>query len=135
MYCDSVSILYSVYKVMLSKPSEEGQEIAQRIEVGIEVRGSAKRLKICLENHHESLGWYTAGCLSIPLHQLPLLEQAIQRLKSYEVSTEAESLEDKIIPFDSIRSRLASEACQECDLCVLREEQHEKSKNSSVPGR
>ncbi|HKQ37873.1 MAG TPA: hypothetical protein VJ063_07330 [Verrucomicrobiae bacterium] len=49
----------------------------QRIQVFLE---PAERAKICLESYDDNLGWYTAASLSIPLHQLPLLEQAIERM-------------------------------------------------------
>ena len=66
----------------------------QRIQVTLEPRD---RAKICLESYDDNLGWYTAASLSIPLHQLPLLEQAIERmrLESSALSGPAE----KIIPF------------------------------------
>jgi len=49
----------------------------QRIQVFLEPECA----KICLESYDDTLGWYTAGSLSIPLHQLPLLEQAIERMR------------------------------------------------------
>lgn len=52
----------------------------QRIQVFLE---PADRAKICLESYDDNLGWYTAASLSIPLHQLPLLEQAIERMRAF----------------------------------------------------
>ena len=74
---------------MFSKSSQQPVEIVQRIQVGLQGHGPAARLKICLQNHHESLGWYTAGCLSIPLHQVPLLEQALDRVRNHQASGES----------------------------------------------
>ncbi|HTD87331.1 MAG TPA: hypothetical protein VK850_12205 [Candidatus Binatia bacterium] len=51
----------------------------QRIQVFFE---PSDRAKICLESYDDNLGWYTAASLSIPLHQLPLLEQAIERMRA-----------------------------------------------------
>ncbi|HZO86406.1 MAG TPA: hypothetical protein VFC26_14400 [Verrucomicrobiae bacterium] len=66
----------------------------QRIQVTLEPRD---RAKICLESYDDNLGWYTAASLSIPLHQLPLLEQAIERMR-VENPTPGQSAA-KIIPF------------------------------------
>jgi hypothetical protein len=66
----------------------------QRIQVVLE---PAERAKICLESYDDNLGWYTAASLSIPLHQLPLLEQAIERMRAHEVPQQRTT--GKIIPF------------------------------------
>lgn len=50
----------------------------QRVYVDVEAGLEPKRVKICLESHDEGLGWYTAASLSIPLSQLPLLQQALE---------------------------------------------------------
>jgi len=55
----------------------------QRIQVFLE---PADRAKICLESYDDNLGWYTAASLSIPLNQLPLLEQAIERMRAFATS-------------------------------------------------
>ena len=65
----------------------------QRIQVTVE---PARRAKICLESYDDNLGWYTAASLSIPLHQLPLLEQALERIRR---ETPPQSTSGKIIPF------------------------------------
>ena len=70
----------------------------QRIQVTIE---PSQRAKICLESYDDSLGWYTAASLSIPLHQLPLLEQAIERMR-VENAAPVQATE-KIIPFPGMR--------------------------------
>jgi hypothetical protein len=69
----------------------------QRIQVVLEPR---ERAKICLESYDENLGWYTAASLSIPLHQLPLLEQAIERMRTENRPQPAST--DKIVPFPGI---------------------------------
>jgi hypothetical protein len=59
----------------------EAKSQLQRIHVAVENHQSkAKRVKITVEAFDEGLGWYTAGSLSLPLHQLPLLEQALQEI-------------------------------------------------------
>lgn len=72
----------------------------ERIQVEMEPDGLEKRVKIRLEKFDESLGWYPAGSLVIPLHQLPLLEQAVAAMRAFEASNEA----GKIIPFPSERT-------------------------------
>ena len=67
----------------------------QRIQVVLE---PAERAKICLESYDDNLGWYTAASLSIPLHQLPLLEQAIDRMRALN-QTPVTCAMRKIIPF------------------------------------
>lgn len=44
------------------------------------MRGTEKTLKISVERYDDVLGWYSAGALSIPLHQLPVLQQALQEM-------------------------------------------------------
>ena len=39
------------------------------------------RLNICVESFDEKLGWYPSASLALPLHQLPLLEQALQGMR------------------------------------------------------
>ena len=72
----------------------------QRIQVMVETMGGPKRFKICLESHEPSLGWYRAASLSIPLHQLPLLEQALESMRS--IATSEEPASGKIIPFPGL---------------------------------
>ena len=69
-------------------------EQSQRIDVQLEA-GLEQRVKIRVESHDERLGWYTAGSLSLPLHQLPLLEQAIEQMRRLQNAPD----DDKIIPF------------------------------------
>jgi len=68
----------------------------QRVQVEME-RQPGNRVKIRVENYDEQLEWYTAGSLSLPMHQIPLLEQALERLRAQELA------EDKIIPFPACR--------------------------------
>jgi hypothetical protein len=64
---------------------------------------SGKQVKIRLERHDERLGWYTSGAMTIPLHQLPLLEQAIAEMRNCERSEEPCT----IIPFPGLDSSSA----------------------------
>jgi hypothetical protein len=70
-------------------------EQSQRVQVETESHPSGKRVKIRLENYAEQLGWYTSGSLTLPLHQLPLLEQAVAEMRARKFAAE----ENEIIPF------------------------------------
>jgi hypothetical protein len=70
-------------------------ESAQRIQVELERHVSGKHVKIRVENHDSGLGWYTSGSLTVPLHQLPLLEQAIGEMRRLPI----EENYAEIIPF------------------------------------
>ncbi|ODU24863.1 MAG: hypothetical protein ABS95_01345 [Verrucomicrobia bacterium SCN 57-15] len=74
----------------------ESEEQSQRVRVEMESLPVGRRVKIRVENYEERLGWYTAGSLSLPLHQLPLLEQAVAEMRACE--SFQEDLSDKIIP-------------------------------------
>ena len=67
----------------------------QRIDVELDSHFTPQQVKIRIESFDPSLGWYTSGSLALPLHQLPLLQQAIDEMRARQ-SSEAE---DKIIPF------------------------------------
>ena len=84
--------------MLLPEPTTQTQ--SQRLQVEIETDGTDKRVKIRIENHDEYLGWYPAGSLTLALHQLPLLEQAIGEMRACNVPDE--SLENKIIPFPGL---------------------------------
>jgi hypothetical protein len=68
-------------------------EQSQRIRVEMEAHPEGKHVKIRVEHHEERLGWYTARSLSLPIHQLPLLEQAVAEMRSCESSDQ----DDKIV--------------------------------------
>ena len=71
--------------------------LCQRVHVDVETSREANRVKICLESHDEGLGWYTAASLSIPLAQVPLLQQALEH--SFSEPAAGEATPDNIIPF------------------------------------
>jgi hypothetical protein len=77
-------------------------EQSQRIDVQLDTKGFEQQVKIRMENYDPSLGWYTAGVLTLPLHQLPLLQQAIDEMRNRPLDED-----DKIIPFPLAASRLA----------------------------
>jgi hypothetical protein len=68
----------------------------ERIQVTIDTTDASRRIKICLESHEPCLGWYRAASLSIPLHQLPLLEQALESMRTLDAAEAPVS--EKIIP-------------------------------------
>jgi len=86
-------------------PESKAQTQSQRIQVEIE-RVSAdaqpcdKRVKIRMENYDEILGWYSSGSLTLALHQLPLLEQAISEMRAG--TADDVPFADKIIPFPGL---------------------------------
>jgi len=63
--------------------------------------GTGRCVKIRVEHYDEHLGWYTSGSLSLPLHQLPVLEQAVEQLRKGASSGETGS--EKIIPFPGLK--------------------------------
>jgi hypothetical protein len=69
----------------------------QRVQVETVPGGGGSSVKIRMENYDEFLGWYTSGSLSLSAHQLPLLEQAIQEMRTR--AHRDESVADKIIVF------------------------------------
>jgi hypothetical protein len=90
------------YGVSLFMALQQSQplEQSQRIQIEMERHQHGKLVKIRVEHHDERLGWYTSGSLSLPLHQLPLLEQAVADMRAYEHSEKA--LSDKIIQFPGL---------------------------------
>jgi hypothetical protein len=75
-------------------------EQCQRIQVARECEGKEKSVKITIERFDSTLGWYTAGALSFPLHQLPLLQQALADAASMTCPLCPEvQCDNKIIPF------------------------------------
>ena len=86
-------------------PESKTQAQSQRIQVEIEpisVGGQPcdKRVKIRVENYDETLGWYPSGSLTLALHQLPLLEQAISEMRAG--TADDVPFADKIIPFPGL---------------------------------
>ena len=70
-------------------------ENTERVQVEMERGASGNRVKISIERYDECLGWYPSGCLNLPLHQLPLLEQAVAEMRASEESKNFA----QIIPF------------------------------------
>jgi len=70
----------------------------------MQLHPQGKRVKIRVESYDNGLGWYTAGCVTVPLHQLPLVQQAIDDMR--KISTEDEFAD--IIPFPGMMSEPAA---------------------------
>jgi hypothetical protein len=85
------------------KPSQQTTENGQRIQVELQTRAEGKEVRIRLESYDEGLGWYSAGAINLPLHQLPLLEQAIADMRKEPLAEAAE-----IIPFPGLAEQAAS---------------------------
>ena len=75
-------------------------ENSQRVQVQMERHPQGKRVKIRVESYDAGLGWYTAGALTVPLHQLPLLEQAVEDMRRVTLDDDFA----EIIPFPGITS-------------------------------
>lgn len=70
------------------------------MQVARDTQGAEQVVRISLERYDASLGWYTAGALSLPLCQLPLLEQALDEISVSSCSDcSGPSCARKIIPF------------------------------------
>ncbi|HEX7861954.1 MAG TPA: hypothetical protein VF773_16585 [Verrucomicrobiae bacterium] len=78
--------------------SASAVENSQRVQVQMLPHPHGKRLKIRIESFDEKLGWYTSGSLMLPLHQLPLLEQAVAEMRSVNRKDEFAD----IIPFPGL---------------------------------
>ena len=86
--------------MIVSGQSQPLQDI-QRVQVDVEGAEGAGRIKISLENHDPGLGWYAAASLIVPLHQLPLLQQALDTLSRQREGSGPESA--TIVPFPGLR--------------------------------
>ncbi len=86
---------------MMSQQANAAEQI-QRLRVEMETLESGKRAKIRIESYDEHLGWYTSGSLSLPLHQLALLEQAVADMRACESHDQFSG--EKIIPFPGGRA-------------------------------
>ena len=84
-------------QLMNSQPPK-AQE-CQRVQVTREMQGDDPVVRISVERFHRVLGWYTASALTLPVCQLPLLEQAIAELSSVERNNNEADSGRKIIPF------------------------------------
>jgi hypothetical protein len=79
-------------------------ESSQRVQVELERHALGKRVRIRLESYDQGLGWYTSGSLIVPLHQLPLLEQAVDEMRR---TPQEEEFAD-IIPFPGMAANPAA---------------------------
>jgi hypothetical protein len=61
-------------------------------------------VKIRVESYDQGLGWYTSGSLVVPLHQLPLLEQAVEDMRKCPQEDEFAD----IIPFPGLADNPAA---------------------------
>lgn len=85
---------------LMLEPSQQLLQHAQRVQVEMQTDADEKRVAIRLESFDDGLGWYSSGSLTLPLAQLPLLEQAIAEMRRSKSSREDD--DDKIIPFPGL---------------------------------
>lgn len=71
----------------------------QRVRVEVPEEEKTNEVKILLQRFDENLGWYTANSMNLPRCQIPLLQQAIERLNS-----PSSPRSDNVIPFPSVCS-------------------------------
>jgi hypothetical protein len=89
------------YAANMNSPQPKTFQECQRIDVVKQGQGVDAQLKISIERFDECLGWYLAGGLTIPIHQVPLLQQALEEMKSAACAecVGSECPAKKIIPF------------------------------------
>lgn len=87
-------------------PQSKSSESSARIQADLQTTSAGRQVKIRLENYDEGLGWYTSGCVTIPLHQLPLLEQAIGEMRSQSAQPQEFA---EIIPFPGLAPEALAE--------------------------
>ncbi|MDB6024630.1 MAG: hypothetical protein JWM68_853 [Verrucomicrobiales bacterium] len=94
---------------MQSCPTKQFEQ-CQRVNVVRETQGSEKIIKIILERYDEKLGWYQSGALSLPLHQLPLLQQSLGEFSVADCheSCDGQNCPPKIICFPMLLAGLAA---------------------------
>ena len=80
----------------MKKAPGTGQPV-ERIQAELEQDPNGTRVRIFVEEYHEPRGWCLIGSISLPLSELPLLEQALQDMRAGTSSEEPEDC--KIIPF------------------------------------
>jgi hypothetical protein len=73
----------------------------ERLQAKLEPHPDGVRMRISVEGYDETRGWCTIGSIDFPLHQLPLLEQALAEIKALQ-HTDAAS---KIIAFPGVYHR------------------------------
>jgi len=80
-------------------PSSTKLQQCQRLQVTKDLENKA--VNITVERYDSALGWYTAGALSLPMCQVPLLEQALDELGGSDCleCTASAPCARKIIPF------------------------------------
>jgi hypothetical protein len=86
--------------MMAPEPSLQLQQM-QRVQINVEGAPDSKRLKISIENYDQGLGWYSAGALTVPIHQRPLIEQALEAWRDKSASDAADG--NTIVPFPGLR--------------------------------
>ena len=57
------------------------KQCRQRVQIKAAPGGSDQQVKICLENYDETLGWYSAGAITLDQEHLADLEAAINQLR------------------------------------------------------
>ena len=84
-------------------PQLKALEQIQRVQLETEEHPAGRRVKIRVESFDENLGWYSSGSLSLPIHQLPLLEQALSAMGAEDQSEYC--ADEKVIAFPGLMTR------------------------------
>lgn len=83
---------------MLPEPNISNR--SQRVRADVVQSDGLRQVKIRLETFDDKLGWYSSGSVTLGMEQLPLLEQAIAEMRSFERNRTAHVCE--IIPFPTL---------------------------------
>lgn len=70
---------------------------SERVQVDLEREFPEARVRLAVERYDDARGWCLVNSISLPLHQLPLLEQALEELRGG--SHKKEAADRKIIAF------------------------------------
>ncbi len=92
----------------MSMPPQEAGPPAERIQVEWEHHSTGNRVRISVEGYDEIRGWCNIGSIDFPLHELPLLEQALAELRAGSKSSRG--VASNIIPFPGAGTHRKAEA-------------------------
>jgi hypothetical protein len=101
--CATAANVYVRRSEMVRPPDQSIDSAQQRIRVEMDRQRGCPQVKICVESFDAGLGWYSSGALELPLHQLPLLEQAIAEMRRNAAEHRAD-----IIPFPGTSAQQAA---------------------------
>ncbi len=81
----------------MSMPTQHAGHPAERIQAELQHDSTGTRVRISVEGYDEARGWCAIGSIDFPLHELPLLEQALVEMRAGAKSST--KVPTNIIPF------------------------------------